>query len=297
MIPSRKLSKSMLSAALLALGMTGFIACSDDDDDPTGPDDNMGRIRIELTDAPFPYSMVDSAVVTIDSVSIHYTSSSSNVAWMTVDDNRLEINLLGLQNGTTERLADMEVPTGRIDMIRLHVSEASIALTDDRVFDLGIPADVSDGIEASPSDEIEIEEDSRTDLLVDFDVSNSFRPIPGLPGEVGDILAFDFEPTLYVADLTNTGSISGTVFSTMGTETQADDQRLEHASVSVFSGSTEVASSATIANGSFKIMGLEGGEYTVVGTAVGYLDEDATVDVDSGDETDDVEIRLDPIGG
>lgn len=297
MTPSRMISKSLLSAALLALGATSFIACSDDDDDPTGPDNDMGRVRIDLTDAPFPYSMVDSAVVTIDSVSVHFSSSSENVAWITVDDHVRVINLLELQNGATFRLADAEVPTGRIDMVRLHVSEARISLTDARTFDLGIPADVSDGVEAMLGDDAEIEEDERTDLLVDFDVSNSFRPIPGLPADVADILAFDFEPTLYVADLTNTGSVSGRVFSTMGTEAESDDQPLEHASVSVYSGATEVASSATISNGSFKIMGLEEGEYTLVGTAVGYLDEDITIDVDSGEETDDVEIRLDPIGG
>lgn len=297
MISSTRFPKSVLGAAFIALSMSGFIACSDDDDDPTEPNNDMGRVRIELTDAPFPYSMVDSAIVTIDSVSVHFTAASNNVGWLIVDDNRREVNLLELQNGTTLRLADVEVPTGKIDLIRLHVSDASVTLTDNRSFDLAIPAEVSSGIEASPSDEIEIEDNERADLLIDFDVSNSFRPIPGLPIEVDDILAFDFQPTLYVADLTNTGSISGTVFSTMGTETQTDDEPLANASVSVYSGSTEIASSATISNGSFKVMGLEEGEYTVVATAVGYLDEDATVDVDSGVETDDVEIRIGPIGG
>lgn len=297
MISYSKYPKAVLSAALVALSMASFVACSDDDDDPTGPDDDMGRVRIDLTDAPFPYSMVDSATVTIDSVSIHFTAASDDEGWMTVDDNRRVINLLELQNGVTETVADSEVPTGRIDMVRLHVSDASISLTDNRSFDLAIPAEVSSGIEATLSDDVEIDDGERTDLLVDFDVSNSFRPIPGLPVEVDDILAFDFEPTLYVVDLTDTGSISGRVFSTMGTETLNDDQPLENASVSVFDGSTEIASSATVANGSFKVMGLEEGEYTIVATAVGYLDEDATVDVDSGDETDDVEIRLDPIGG
>jgi hypothetical protein len=292
-----RIYRALTGAAVLAIALAGWTGCSDDDDGATPPSTETGRVRVHMTDAPFPFSMVDAAVVIIDSVSLHLDAASDQSGWITIDETERELNLLALQNGTTELLADADVPAGEVDQLRLHVREASVVLTDGRTFDLDIPSGDRSGIKIFPSPNIQVEGDLTTELLLDFDVSNSFHPIPASPNHVDDIREFQFRPSLHVVNLSAAGSIAGTAFTTLGTESELDDLPLQAASITVYSGPTEVASTASSATGSFRVLGLPAGEYTVVATSVGFLEASTTVTVEAGAETSGLELRLSPIGG
>ncbi|MCA9726130.1 MAG: DUF4382 domain-containing protein [Candidatus Eisenbacteria bacterium] len=286
----------LLAFPVMMIAALGLGACGSDDD-TTQPGSESGSVRIALSDAPFPFSLVDTAMVRIDSVSVHLDAAADAGGWITIDDHTRVVNLLDLQNGVTEEIAAAEVPVGEIDQLRLHVSDAGVTLVDGRSFDLEIPSGDRTGIKVFPTPNILVVSDLTTDLLLDFDVSNSFHPIPASPNHVDDIREFQFRPTLHVANLTSTGTVSGMVFTTLGTETEIDDLPLAGAAITLYDGPTEVAGTATTTTGAFRVMGIPAGEYRLVVTMLGFVESVATVDVIAGNETVVAEQRLDPIGG
>ena len=293
MIGTRKTAGLVLSGCALLLWTAA--GCSDGDDDPTAPSTESGRIQIEMTDAPFPYSMVESADVTIDAVEVHHSEELEGSAWITVDESLRALNLLDLQNGTTVLLADVPLPVGAINQIRLHVVDSSITLTDGRTFDLEIPSGDQSGIKIFPDRDIEISSDFTTRVLLDFDVSQSFLPIPASPRQVENIQSFHFRPTIHVATLGETGSLSGRVYSTLGTMIESDDLPLPGATVLVYSDSQLVASTASDDDGTFLVMGLAPGTYRVEITVLDFFGMKGDVTVESDANTEIGEVRLDPI--
>jgi hypothetical protein len=291
------MGRAIATCTALGLILGGAAACSDDDDDDnTTEPDGDGRLIIRMTDAPFPYALVESAVISIDSLAVRLDTDADPERWITVSRNNRDIDLLTLQNGESEVLVDTELEVGDIEGIRLHVDEATVTLTDQRDFDLDIPSSDEDGIDV-PVTGISLREDQTTELLLDFDVSNSFLPTPAAPLEVDDIVAFGFDPEIRIDDLSESGSISGTAYSTNGTPSQSDDEPLTGAAVTIFESSLEVAGTATSADGSFHILGVPPGEYQIIVTAIGYVAATTTATVTRGQESEDNEVRLEPIGG
>src|SRR5262245_28196369 len=92
---------------LVALGLAfGLGACGDSD---------TGTVRVQLTDAPFPFEMLESATVDINEVKVHVTSDPGDEGeWETISTEDQTIDLLDLQNGITHILGEAEVPEGFI---------------------------------------------------------------------------------------------------------------------------------------------------------------------------------------
>ena len=281
----RALSCLALSPAMILAG------CGEDATEPDGQ--ATGFLVVHLTDAPFPFDMVDSTTVRLDSVTVHRVSQDGGSGFMTIDRTPRTIDLLDLQNGVTDTLASVELPIGTIDQIRLHVGEATVYLTDDRQFVLDIPSGHASGIKVFPVPPIQVVTDVTSELLLDFDVSQSFRAIPSAPGHVSEIQSFAFDPVLRVGNLSTAGSISGSVFDDAGTpDDPLDDQPLENAAVTVFDSGIEVTSTSTNALGDYTIMGLIAGAYTVVASATGFEPDSPPVTVVAGNEIAGVDFRL-----
>lgn len=297
--PVRRKPKGLLGRALVwvAVGLlgAGVSACNDDDDDITEPE-GEGHLVVRIADAPFPYAWVESAMISIDSVGVQFDTSVDEPRWMTISTTPRDINLLTLQNGNSQVLADVDMKVGEVEQVRLHINAASLTLTDDREFDLTIPIEDEDGIEVAVSD-VAVESDQTVDLLLDFDVSNSFIPTPSTANDIDDIIRFDFAPQIRVEDLSATGSISGTVYSTNGTATETDDVALSGAAVTILSDTVEIAGTASSSDGTFHMLGLPPGQYQILVTAVGYVSAATTESVERGQENDGNELRLTPIGG
>jgi hypothetical protein len=229
-------------------------------------DGSTGTVRIQITDEPYPVDLIASAEVTIDRIEVRVKSDDSE-GYHVLSETPQTIDLIDLRNGVTELLVEAEVPVGLVDQVRLRISEAHVVLTDDREFDLQVPSGGSSGLKIFPEPGIEVTGDLTAELLLDCDVSESFKPIPASARRSEDIDHFQFRPTLRVANLSETGTLSGTVWSDAGTPLiLTDDHPIADATVRVAAGD-DVYFTMTDSEGRFRIMGLSPGVYTVTVSA------------------------------
>lgn len=274
--------------ALAAFGLAlGIGACGNSD---------TGTVRAQLTDAPFPFGMLDSAAVAISEVKVHVISDpgdGDDDGWHTISTEEDTVNLLDLQNGVTRILGETEVPVGYINQIRLLVDEAWVVLDDGREFDLDIPSGDRSGIKIHISPFIEVRGGDLTDLLLDFDVSRSFHPIPASANHSADIREFHFRPSIRAANLSTTGSVSGRVVDDMDTPADPDDDvPIENASVTVFYNGDEIANTATDQDGDFVLLGLPAGGVTLAANAPGFDQGVLDVTVVAGSDVGGNVLRL-----
>lgn len=261
-----------------------FVACSNDSNSGANAD-TMGRLTLQLTDAPFPFDMVAEANVTVFKIDARLASSEDEdvegdseedgYPFVTLMEEEIPVNLLDLTNGVTEELADLEVPAGTYDLIRVYVKGVNMVLTDDRTFDLDVPSGEQTGIKIFIDPALTVAGGLSSDLLLDFDVSRSFVA-KGNTKSVDGINGFNFKPVIKVSNLSTAGTLSGTV-TTMDGETVV---ALENAQVSVMDLNEEpVTSGASDVDGAYAIMGLEAGTYKVFSSMNGFVNSD-TVEVE-----------------
>jgi len=276
--------------SLLAIGLLAFSpGCSDDDNDGGG----TGVLRVRLKDAPYPYSSIAAAEITVESVEVHINNGFETLP---VDGAPVSINLLDLQNGVTELLVDREVPAGNLDQIRLIISSAEVTLSDARVFNLVIPSGESSGLKVFVNPAVAIIDQLTTELLLDFDVSQSFEPVPASPGHVSEISSFHFHPVLRVANVSEVGTLSGSVWSDAGTPSvTADDTPLIGATVTASLAGVVQSTTATGAQGVFRISGLKPGLHTLRVEASGFGPAEIQETVVVGNDIGGHEIRLTPL--
>lgn len=236
---------------------------------------DTGRLRVQLTDAPFPFDLIDEANVTLYKIEARYTSEEEAMdenmdsemdegddeySFITLFDGEKEINLLELTNGVTENLVDMEVPAGEYDLIRVYVKGVNVVLNDSTrtTFDLKVPSGSQSGIKVFVDPPLVVAGGLTADLLLDFDVSRSFvaRGNPRKEGFNG----FNFKPVIKASNLTTSGTLAGTVFTTMEDETQ---MFLPDAQVAIFAADTLNTTTSTDAEGKYMVRGLDAGTYSV----------------------------------
>lgn len=269
--------KTKFSLFLLVLFGLFLWNCTDD---TTSSD--TGRLRVQLTDAPFPFDLIDEANVTLYKIEARYTSDEDDMdsemdsemddgddeySFITLFDGEKEINLLDLTNGVTENLVDMEVPVGEYDMFRVYVKGVNVVLNDSTrtTFDLKVPSGSQSGIKVFIDPPLVVAGGLTADLLLDFDVSRSFvaRGNPRKEGFNG----FNFKPVIKASNLTTAGTLAGMVFSTMEDESQ---MVLPDAQVAIFAADTLNTTTATDAEGKYMVMGLVAGTYDVEVQLDGY---------------------------
>jgi hypothetical protein len=260
-------------------------------------EDATGRLRVQLADGPFAFGILDSAMVTIDRVEVHVVGAGESdgdaSGWEVVSTEERRLDLLDLTNGVTATLVDTEVPVGRLTQIRLHVVEAAVHLTDGRVFDLDIPSGDQSGIKIFPDPDIEVLSALTTELLLDFDVSRSFHPIPASAERAEEISEFFFRPSVRCANLSETGTLSGRVFDDAGTPGVAtDDTAIEGAAVVAYRDGIEAATTATAADGRYALPGLLPGEYTLAASASGFVAGERTATVVVANDVGGNDFRL-----
>ena len=280
-----------LFLSLLAIGILAFSpGCSDDDSNDGG---GTGTLSVRLKDAPYPYSSMAAAEITIESVEVHINNGFETIA---LDGAPVTINLLDLQNGVTELLVDHEVPSGNLDQIRLIISSARVTLSDARVFNLVVPSGESSGLKVFVNPPIAVIDNLTTELLLDFDVSQSFEPVPASPLQASEISSFHFHPVLKVANVSEAGAVSGHVWNDAGTPAfVADDTPLIGATVTVTMAGVLQNTTATGAQGQFRISGLKPGFQTVRAEMMGFTPAEMPATVVAGNDVGGHEIRLSPL--
>jgi hypothetical protein len=214
-----------LIAGILILSALALIGCIKDENMIPG---SKGRLNVYLTDAPFPIGLVENAYVTIDRVEVRQRleteGDDDEGSFIVIADGSQEFDLIKLTNGITTQLGTIDLEPGNYDMIRLHVTDARIILTDGSEYDLKIPSGSSSGLKIKIQPGIDIGEGQTSDVLLDFDISKSFVAKGNVKG--GQITGFNFKPVVRGIYLGAAGRIQGTV-------TDAEGQPLENAWVKV----------------------------------------------------------------
>ncbi|MCW5515283.1 DUF4382 domain-containing protein [Muriicola sp. Z0-33] len=259
--------KSLMLFLLAAMVM---ISCSNENDGP-----EMGKLIVQLTDAPFPTDDVAEANVTIFKVEVRYKgdksegempeeegAKSEENGFIIVSEEEKEVNLLELTNGVTETLVNTEVPAGSYDLIRVYVKGVNVVLKEGTEYNLKVPSGDATGIKIFIKPELVVDGGLTSDLLLDFDVSRSFVP----KGSADAITGFNFKPIIKASNMTIAGTLTGLVTETIEDVVTA----VEGAQVTVYNGEEVITSTFTDAEGGYAIMGLDAGTYSITIEKEGY---------------------------
>ncbi len=285
----------MLAAAFVLAFLVSCDVLTQDEQPASG----TGKVKILITDAPFPADMVDEVQVTIDRVELRMVGATSTDTtggtstdttggtstdttggtstgttdddddddddekeWIVVSEDVTTIDLLKLQNGITEILAASDIPVGKYDMIRLHVVEAFIKIEGNSSFPLKIPSGTTSGLKIKLDTPITVTEEGVSEILVDFDLSRSFI-VKGNPKNKKGITGFMFKPVIRAVNYNQAGGIYGKISEGEGTA-------VSNAMISVKQGETTVATALSDSKGNYHLMGLTPGTYTLEVEKEGY---------------------------
>lgn len=266
----------LLSALVLLAGLVVWTGC-----DSSGlQSEARGQFVVHLTDAP---ADLQEAVVTVDRVDLvpedaeEDADEADDEGIITLSDQTRQINLLNLQGGVTETLADVTVPEGTYTQLRLILGDDNyVVLEDGSEQDLTVPSGQQTGIKIILP-EVEIEDDGdQVEVTLDFDVEESFIQTGN-----GQYL---LRPTVKVKSI----SVNGTAVETVGVEgavTQAGSDAVEVEGIPfTVTPRTEFDGD----NGVSGLADLEVGQYVEV---EGTLHEDETLEAREVDVEDDDEIE------
>jgi len=131
------MKKQIFSAAFIGLALiTGVIACQKDSSENNG---GKARLQVRLTDAPATYDAVN---IDIQKVMINTSEDTSTTqGWVELPMLHPGVyNLLDFRNGIDTVLADMEVPAGRINQIRLILGNDNSVVIDGVEHELKTPS-------------------------------------------------------------------------------------------------------------------------------------------------------------
>jgi hypothetical protein len=227
-------------------------------------DNSNGRIIVKVTDAPFPVNLVESATITITKVEIRKAGdcvsdgSPFSVLW----EGSETFNLLELRNGMVEELLNLEIPVGVYDLIRLYVDEAGLKVKDGEYYSVKVPSGQQTGIKIFIDPGLIVEGGLAAELLLDFDLSNSFVMHGNMDSSAG-IKGFNFKPVIRAVNNTTAGRIAGLV-------TDKENAVISEVSVIVKQGDTEIAGAITDASGIYAVIGLPSGTYSVIASKDTY---------------------------
>ncbi|MFT5287563.1 MAG: hypothetical protein ACI8TQ_003751 [Planctomycetota bacterium] len=231
----------------------------------------FGSISIEATDAPFDFAILKSAVVTIDKIRVH-GSSVAETGFMDLGlENEIKLNLVNLRNGVTEFMLNDMLPIGEYRQLRLRVSGGRIELTNGKVFSsvdgsLKLKSQAKSGFKVFIDPPIKIDAGEVTNVLLDFDLSKTFKAVPANDPENANF--FMLHPVLRVVNLVDAGVIRGVV--------QTDDGAgtfLPVADAMVFLmpfGETDldlsIAVTASETDGSYAFLGVDANTFDLIAT-------------------------------
>jgi hypothetical protein len=254
---------------LFAACALGAAACTDSSGGGTG------KLTVQLTDAPFPFSQVsrvDVFVVRIDAKSAETdateAANETNMSgWTTLATPNALINLLDLGGGKTTNLGEVTLATGTYRGFRLIIdpAQSSITLKDGTQPSVVWPSAARTGIKIVLDAPVSLTENGSV-LVVDFDVGRSFVMRGNSVSQNGLL----FKPVVRGTAVDITGSASGSVHGDNATGPAVVGATVEVLKTGTPLTDTDdaniVASTTTDASGNFKFGFLLPGTYVLRAT-------------------------------
>ena len=258
------------AASLLLVGCTLFFgACGGGGSSGNGASGGTGTLNLHVTDAAFEYDIVTEATVSVDKITIFHAADSDDGPIVLYEGAPILLDLFHLRDGLTQPLDAATLPVGSYHQLRLRVTHAHLVLTNGNVYDtddgsIHLTSQDTSGFKVNFSPPIVIERDQTSDVLLDYDLTHTFHPIPANDALTAD--HYSLHPVIHVTNMGQVGGISGTV-------TQDDGSgglvTVSAATVYVMPpGQTDpaqaVTSTGTSATGTYTVLGLLPGPYDVL---------------------------------
>lgn len=241
-------------------------------------------MRVSLTDAPADYAEVNIEIHQVlvkandeDDDDLDETKDMDNDeledhGWKVVFNDTITVNLLDYQNGATLDLGEVELKEGRYNQVRLVLGdENTVVLNSGDTIQLNTPSGQTSGFKLLV--QADIEADQVYDLVIDFDASRSIV----VTGNGG----YNLKPVLKTANLTTSGSISGTILPT-------DANPYVYAIAGTDTSGTQVDE-----NGDFRIIGLSNGTYKIEIKPTNEAYNDSTITDIELEDGEDIELEED----
>jgi len=254
-------------------------SCSDDNDNETNTN-ATGNLTVKLSDAPMHYNQFSQANVTIDHMDIRNSSNGNSFTMLT--KNPMHSNLLELVNGNTETIANMDLPEGNYDLMRLYISSTEMVMNGGESYSYnvaqhgyagggmmgnGMMGNNDGGIDIALEHPLTISNGSHHQYLLDIDVNNSFvledAEYTGMgSGMMMTMSGFTFRPMMRFVDMETAGTIQGVV--------HGDQGELAHATISLMLDGNVYTSTHTNGNGHYALIGIPEDSYTIIAEYDGY---------------------------
>ena len=148
----------------------------------------------------------------------------------------------------------------------------SLKVKDGETFSVKVPSGQQTGIKLFINPGLVVQGGLTSELLLDFDLSNSFV-LQGNMDTPAGIKGFHFKPVIRAVNKSTAGTLMGTVTEVTQSGTVAVggvniDVRKD--GVSVSSAITDADAANTVPDGFYAVPGLPSGTYTIVATKDGY---------------------------
>ncbi len=228
-------------------------ACDKSDETPKN-----GKLRILLTDKPYPVENIKNALVSLYKIELRAKKNNSDGnmgngnPFIIVMNESKEFNLVDLQNGVTEELAMVEIPAGTYDLVRLHMRDASIELNDGKLYGLKIPSGSSSGLKIFIKPEIVVDGGLTSELLLDINLNRSLV----MKGNPNNIEGFNFNPVIRAVNTSTTGRIAGFI-------TEDTEEAIKGALVNIKVEEEVINSTNTDETGYYAFIGVQQGTYVL----------------------------------
>lgn len=227
----------------IAIMLTLSVILAGCDGTGTGTTGDTGTMEVQLHDAPTNYDEVN---VFVESVEVNNTEEESG--WEEISSPQQTYDLLKLTNGATEVLGSKELPTGTYEQIRLILNrDGHNVVVDGKEHSMFVPSGAQTGIKLNIN--AEIKPDITYTLLLDFDAARSIVE----RGNQQSGIRYLLKPVVSASNQAETGNISGAV----------DPAEAEPFVYAIADDDTLSSTKADTADGSYKLIGLENGTYTV----------------------------------
>ncbi|MEX2244822.1 MAG: DUF4382 domain-containing protein [Fimbriimonadaceae bacterium] len=200
-------------------------------------------MRLWMADAPLPN--VTSLVITIDRIEAHHDGQ-----WVEIEAESQTIDLLNLTQQAMV-VADAGLPAGQFNQVRLFISSAVV--TDDTgTHNVTVPSAAQTGLKVNINGTVE--PNTFTAVLLDFNVEKSLI----LQGNGQYLL----QPVIPAVLMDLAGTVTGSV-TLNGEPVHGALVRAIYTAGPNYAPGTEVNTSATAEDGTFKVWALLEGTYTI----------------------------------